>query len=259
MSDQVQELIAGYVLGDLSPDESLELERLLIDYPELTHEIATVQQVLELSYALPEETPPASLRAKVLAASLPLAAAQSNSLQLEALRYWEQRSPSRWQVWGRAAGIAAAVLIVTLGIANYRLRQDLQALKPDSSGTPAVGTSLAYTLEGTDVARNATARVVVDPATLEAVLTVEDLPPLPSGKVYVLWTVVEKNAPFTTDQKGAILTQVFRVNEQGNFSEAIAVPAPYRTANVVTRLAVTLEDASAPQAHQGAIALTTRS
>jgi anti-sigma-K factor RskA len=252
-SHQIQELIAGYVLGDLSSEEAVELEKLLVEHPELIQEIAAVQQTLELSYAPPAVTPPASLRARVLVASQLGADAQMSRGSLEPF----SSSPQRRLVWGRAAGIAAAALIVALGIANYRLWQTLQSLQADRPDRPGIETPLTYALQGTDFAQNATAEIVVDPVTLNARLVVEDLPPLPNGKVYVLWTVVGKEAPFTTDDKGAILTQVFQVNEQGDFSGTIEVPAAYHTAGWVTRLAITMEDAARPQAHQGVMALTT--
>jgi hypothetical protein len=67
-----------------------------------------------------------------------------------------------------------------------------------------------------------------------------------------MWTVLEPNAPFTTDDKDAILTEVFRVDEQGNFTETVPVPVVYRVEGVVTNVAVTIEDAAAPQLHVGA-------
>jgi hypothetical protein len=77
------------------------------------------------------------------------------------------------------------------------------------------------------------------------------LPPLPPGRVYVLWTVLTQNAPFTTDEKEAILTETFQVDERGNFSQTITVPKAYRSKELVTKVAVTMEDANAPQRHAG--------
>jgi len=252
-SQQIQELIAGYVLGDLSPAEAAELETLLAEHPELIQEIAAVQQTLDLSYAPLEVAPPASLRARVLSAGQPSAETQASRAGAKTL----QPSAPRRLLWGRAAGVAAAAVIVALGIANYRLWQTLESLQADRPEQPSLETPLTYTLKGTEIAQNAIAEIVVDPMTLNARLEVEDLPPLQAGKVYVLWTVVGKDAPFTTDDKGAILTQVFRVNNQGDFSGTLTVPPAYHTADRVTRLAVTIEDASKPQAHQGAMALST--
>lgn len=251
-SQQIQELIAGYVLGDLSPAEAMELETLLAEHPDLIQEIVAVQQTLDLSFAPPAVAPPASLRAKVLTASHATTDGQAYRVEPKPLQTLQHRP-----MWSRAAGIAAAALIVALGLANYRLWQTVQSLQADRPEQPGLETALTYALEGTEIAQNATAEIVVDPVTLNARLVVENLPPLPPGRVYVLWTVVGKEAPFTTDDKGAILTQVFQVNEQGDFSGTIEMPAAYHTADWVTRLAVTMEDATKPQAHQGVMALTT--
>ncbi len=78
------------------------------------------------------------------------------------------------------------------------------------------------------------------------------MPALPPDKVYVLWTVLKKGAPFTTDKKNAILTEVFGVDAKGNVSKQITVPEAYRTKDLIAAIAVTMEDATAPQKHAGA-------
>ena len=83
-------------------------------------------------------------------------------------------------------------------------------------------------------------------------LLIKNLPALPPDKVYVLWTVLKKGAPFTTDKKNAILTEVFGVDAKGNVSKQITIPVAYRTKNTISAIAVTTEDAAAPQNHTGA-------
>ena len=80
---------------------------------------------------------------------------------------------------------------------------------------------------------------------------------MPSEKAYALWTVVGKDVPYTTDEKGAILTAVFQVNELGNFSQEIAIPQPHLEPKTVQKIAITVEDVSAPQNHQGSIFIST--
>ncbi len=55
------------------------------------------------------------------------------------------------------------------------------------------------------------------------------MPALPPDKVYVLWTVLKKGAPFTTDKKNAILTEVFGVDAKGNVFKQITIPVAYRS------------------------------
>ncbi|WP_416666220.1 anti-sigma factor [Egbenema bharatensis] len=251
-SEQLELLIAGYVLGDLSPEEAAELAQLLADDPAIAAEVAQMQTALELTYTPPEVQPPAHLRTAILEqAHLTPDAISGTTPQPDRLppaspvRLADRRSRFPWR---RAVDVAAAALILALGLSNYRLQQALQATQPDSPQY----TILTYSLQPTQANSEASARVAVNPNTLEANLIVENLPPLPPGQVYVVWTVLEPNAPFTTDDKDAILTEVFQVDEQGNFSRIIAVPEVYRFDGVVTNVAVTIEDASAPQLHVGA-------
>ena len=298
--DPIYELIAGYVLGTLEPEEAAEFEQRLANNPELAQELAQVQQALELAYAPPDVAPPAHLRDRILAAVASPNDSRSNLANplidtsteppIETLhypssdiainaknanetisvnesakmsivnssdsRFWHRSTFS----WGNAFGVAAAALIVALGIANYRLWTALQtAQTAQTEPTPSVASDrLTYSLQGTELADRASATLVVDRRTLEATLAVENLPPLPADKVYVLWTVVGSNAPLTTDDKGAILTEVFQVSGDGNFSGTISVPDVYRDDELVTKVAVTMEDAAMPQAHTGSIAMATQ-
>lgn len=258
-SEELQLLIAGYVLGDLDPTEADEFERLLAADPTIAAEVTQMQAVLELSYAPPELSPPLQLRSAILEAidtrkdhtppvnpsqpSQPLPAARPTS-----------RPASRTFSWNRAWGAAAAVLIAALGISNYRLWQTLQATQHTQPAN-----TLTYTLQGTDPSSTAAATLVVNPDTLEAALTVNNLPPPPPGKAYVLWTVLKPDAPFTADRKNAVLTEVLNPSAQGRVEETIAVPALYRSSQYVAKVAVTLENAAAPQAHLGTPILVTGS
>ncbi len=73
----------------------------------------------------------------------------------------------------------------------------------------------------------------------------------------MLWTVVGKETSYPTDAKGAILTQVFRVNSEGNLLQRIMVPEVYRSSKLINKVAVTLEDAAAPANHSGPIVAMT--
>lgn len=234
-SEHLQLLIAGYVLGDLDPDEAAEFEQLLRNDPAIAEEVSQMQKALELSYAPPEVEPPTHLRSAILAAQTP----QTTPTSIKPTR--------RSFPWSRAMNVAAAVAIVALGINNYRLSQELQTSRTETQRLA----TLVYSLQATAKESNASATIAVDPKTLEAVLTVQNLPPLPPGQVYALWTVVKPNAPVTTDSKSAILTEAFNVDAQGRVAQSIAVPAVFRSANLVTAVAVTIEDAAAPQKHQG--------
>jgi anti-sigma-K factor RskA len=229
--EHLQQLIAGYVLGDLDPDEAAEFERLINSDPSIAQEVAQMQTALELSYAPEEVTPPAHLRTAILNASTPQA---------------PPRVRQRFS-WSRAMNIAAAALIVALSINNYRLWRTLQASQTEVQRLA----TLNYSLQATGDQQQSSAKLAVDPNSLEASLQVSGLPPLPEGKVYVLWTVLEPNSPFTVDPKNAILTQAFEVDAQGNSAQKILMPPVFRSKEFVTKVAVTIEDAKSPQKHEG--------
>jgi anti-sigma-K factor RskA len=240
-SEHLQLLIAGYVLGDLDADEAAEFERLLIEQSAIADEVTQMQKTLELSFNLPNVEPPAYLRSAVLDA-------HAHSTTVATLPGSTSKRLSRKPFsWSRALNVAAAVVIGVLGVNNYRLRQTLQASQTETQRLAA----LTFSLKGTQAATAASATVAVNPNNLEAVLTVKNLPPLPPGKVYVLWTLLKQDAPFTTDPKGAILTEVFNVDAQGNVTQPIVVPNVYRSEALVSKVAVTVEDATSPQKHQG--------
>ncbi len=239
-SEQLELLIAGYVLGDLSIEEAQEFEQLLKQNSAIAKEVERMQKALEISYAPPEVMPPPHLRTAIL---------KANNLQAEPqIRPRPILNLPRRSFWVTSMGVAAAALIAALGISNYRLRQSLQA----QIGQARPSQSLTYSLRPKATNLSASATVTVDPSKLEAVLNVQHLPPLPAEKVYVLWTVLKPGAPFTTDSKNAILTEVFKVDAQGEVRQTITVPEVYRDRDLVAAVAVTVEDAVSPQKHAGA-------
>lgn len=67
LPERLEELMAGYVLGNLTPEEAEEFRQLLTEHPELAEEVHRLQEVLEvLPYALPEVAPPLHLRSAIL-------------------------------------------------------------------------------------------------------------------------------------------------------------------------------------------------
>lgn len=246
-------LIAGYVLGNLSPTEAALLEEILTAKPELILQIAELQQALTLTYEFPELLPPDELRAKVLAAAankrLGIAQNFKNSEFMHNLSFiLSTKFP-----WPRVLGTVAASAVIGLSVANYRLWQILQQTSIEAPESQ----QLVYSLQSTKAGKEAAVELAVNPSRLEATLKVNNLAPLPPDRVYVLWTVVDNNAPFTTDAKGAILTEVFEVDDRGRLLRNIVVPRIYRTSQAIQKLAVTVERRSAPQAHQGSILLVT--
>ncbi|MGB3201126.1 MAG: anti-sigma factor, partial [Nodosilinea sp.] len=229
--------------------ESATLGRLLRADPSLQRDLDQMQQALEVVYAGDQMTPPAHLRQAVLSAAT---AAERETVQ-PMLTAQGDRTDSAlgWGTWRwRLAWTAAVALIAGLSLSHLMLWRTLRlerAQRP-SSETITVALSLS---EGPENATPGQAQVVINPDSLAGFLRAENLPPLEPGSVYVLWTVLDPNAPVTVDQKNAILTTVFTVDEQGNVTQPIDLPAVYRhDPSLVRAVAISKEQAAAPQAHQ---------
>ncbi|WP_421656794.1 hypothetical protein [Leptothermofonsia sp. ETS-13] len=122
-SEELQLLIAGYVLGDLSPEEAAEFERLLAEDLAIAEEVARMQDALEMSYAPPEVPPPAHLRSAVLD--------QVISATPEPPAAFNPRVRTRMP-WRSLMEVAAAAVIIALGINNYHLGQELKSAQVET-------------------------------------------------------------------------------------------------------------------------------
>ncbi|MGD1905193.1 MAG: hypothetical protein ACFB0C_04270 [Leptolyngbyaceae cyanobacterium] len=67
LSDELQTLAAGYVLGDLSSEEMAHFQQLLETQPELAQTVAALQETLAmLPYGLPPQRPAGEVRSRLL-------------------------------------------------------------------------------------------------------------------------------------------------------------------------------------------------
>lgn len=231
--EQLQLLIAGYVLNDLSEEEATIMEELL-NNAEVRQAVEEMQLALEQAYAPEEIQPSPQLRSIVMGT-----ATTENPPQVTPI--------STLPRWAKPLGLLAALLIGLLSLSNYFLWRSLQTQQARLQSVE----KLVFSLKPTDnINLEPKVIVTVDPETLQGTLIVEALPSLEPGKVYVLWTVLTPDAPFTTDSKGAILTQVFTASTTGEQTQPIILPRAFQAPDVVKAIAVTIEDAAAPQRHQ---------
>ena len=263
-SECEQLLISGYVLGELSPAEAVLLAQMLRENPQLMEQVKTMQQALELVYTPSEVAPPPALRARLMAA----ANHQNNSNSQKSNSATVKSSGKELETdtiastsklpWGRIIGAIVLAVAATLGVTNYLWwHKTIQTAKIKDIRNQN-GARLAYLLQDKDPNRQYTAQLTVNRDRLKATLTTNNLPALPPDRAYALWTVVGKDVPYTTDDKGAILTAVFQVPLSGSFTQEIAVPQPHLEPKTIKKIAITVEDVSAPQAHQGSIFISTQ-
>lgn len=268
-----QMLLAGYILGDLSSEEALSFDRLIkADRQFVEAELVQLQQSLETIYG-EEIAPPDYLKNRTLLA-VTQANAQANAqtgsvfsnrlssrkTEREIAAVSRRLSFPRWTALG-GLGLATAGLIVAMGFQNYGLRRSLQALQSAPTEQPVTET-LTFALAPVEGAPKGTQsgettgkiageiKIVVDPIKLTGFVETKNLPPLKADKVYALWAVVAEDAPVTKDSQNAILTAVLPVTVAGSETQQIAIPSVFRDRALIKAVAITVEDAAAPQRHQ---------
>ncbi|MBV9388336.1 MAG: anti-sigma factor [Chroococcidiopsidaceae cyanobacterium CP_BM_ER_R8_30] len=215
--EYLEELAAGYVVGDLDPEEAEELRQLLRDNPDLITQVNLLEEVLEqVLYGLNEVEPPPQLGPAILeAAALP--AKRDTVLRRPALP------------WGKFVGSVAALFILVLGLANYRLQQELRIAKAVPMMLQNSETRL-FSLKGTNLASAASGNIVMDLESQRLALVIQHLPVAPVGHVYRLWAVVDGDK---------LPCGQVRARAQGIVLDKLSVPADLY--NEVSGLIVTLE------------------
>lgn len=248
--DHWQDLIAGYALGNLSPEEAEAVQRLLTEHPELRSEIEQLQEALALMpYALPDHEPPASLRESILSAAQ-TDAAPPRLFQDSPPRPSRRRLRSHRSLWLGIGSAVAALTVLALGIDNYRLRQTARADRAVIATLQQPGARL-YALEGTENAATASGSIVVAPDQGQLLIVAQNLPPLPSGQVYRLWATSARSAePAYCGQFNTATDAT--VSQLWSAQDALCSQAPQQ-------LLITSELATAPPVPQGDLVMKSQS
>ncbi len=231
------ELLAGYVLGNLTTTEMTAVEE------HLASSVVAQQELQKLQAALSLVTDTAPLMA-MSADVTPATAAELASLDrlrervvssISAPIVQVQKQPIlSWLGWG--LGAISAILAITLGWQNYQLDRQLtlarqevqqQQTKLQQSGQQLTvaqqeiqnqqvllrqsGNKL-LAIDGMDAGGKSTGSLVMSPAMDTAVLVLQKVPALPAGKVYRMWAVMGDNemacADFIPDKSGQVFQKV---------------------------------------------------
>ncbi len=225
------ELLAGYVLGDLTPTEITMVEQYLADHPEQQAEIASLMSPLDLmSLSLPPDQPPAALRDRIMQMAETEAVVNNvvATVPVQPSRIPPQRSRSAG--WSLAIAGIGLSLIAALGWQNYHLHQELARAKQD-----LVQTATAQKQQNSPMAQTVVnllqqpnnrflsmksmgkkpmgmGSLVMAPQKAAAVLTLQKVPSLPAGKVYRVWAILGEGemacGDFVPDGTGQVLMEL---------------------------------------------------
>jgi hypothetical protein len=224
------ELMAGYVLGDLTPAEIDRVEAYLHDHPESQAEITCLMLPLDLlPLTLPADGPPASLRSQILqAATTEPAADFSAMMPVSQMSQVRRKSMPLWKPIAMGLELLA---IGWLGWYNYHVSQELAAVKQDLQTAQIAKRKLALTtnpdrslisllqqpnnrfvqLKNMPGQTGAGSLILV-PNKSVAVLSLQNIAPLPSGQVYRTWAIMgeeEMNcADFLPDKNGKVFVKI---------------------------------------------------
>jgi Anti-sigma-K factor rskA len=261
-----QLLAAGYVLGDLDPEEQRQFEQQLTQSPALRAEVQALQASLRvLPMAQLMLAPPPGLRARVMAATgvelgveNTAASTVTSSAQVSPSSPYPIPSsqatstPPRQlnRAWPKIIAALTSLGALLLGFDNLRLRQALSVANQPNGEAVAVSTlmqrpnSRLVSLRGTGSNAEAAGTLMFTPGKWqEVVVSLGNLPPLPPDQVYRMWLTLKNGQVIscgefkTTAQKSVFI----RLNPAQN-------PPPGVKA---TGVFVTIDAANAPLTPSG--------
>jgi anti-sigma-K factor RskA len=193
------DLLPGYALGSLDPEESDRVRLHVARCRVCRQELASYQEVTgRLAQAVPEQDPPPWLESRIME---------------KVLSHRRRRSlPELLRMRQPMLAAVAAVLIIALGAGNiYLLTRPFQS--------PALAPGLmTVVLTGTGETREAYGTIMLDRDDNRGVLAVHGLAPLGESSAYQLWIIRQGER-----RSGG----VFTVTPDGYGSLQITVPAEF--------------------------------
>ena len=195
--ENIEELLAGYVLGNLDEEELALLNRQLQANPKLQEQIAELETALTLiPYSLPEELPEKDLRSQIL-----IEVKTKSSVR------------DKLDRWGWIISAITTVSTIWLGFSSYNLRQQLALREGEMQKQQELIALLAQpnnklvSLTASDNV-NSSGSLFIAPHKNKAILALQNLQPLSGNQVYRLWAISPKKTigcvNFIPDKKGKI-------------------------------------------------------
>jgi anti-sigma factor RsiW len=239
------ELLAGYVLGDLSTAEQAMVEEYLSTHPTAQQELQDLQNAwMLLPLALPEVRPSEQLRARIMQGATDAGAAKSLVENRRSHRYLN----GLWVL----LGLAVAGAIGGLGGQNYRLQQQMAAVQKQQQqmaqeldrSRQQVALARQEAQEQRTILSRADTRflpvkamgksaasgtLLLAPVKTKAFLNLQKVPALPTGKVYRIWAVKANGESdcgyFLPDAQGGVSKELPLSDWDGANSIVITIEA----------------------------------
>ena len=230
-SYNLEEILAGYVLGDLDEVELVWLNEQLAANPQLREQVTQLESSLNLMpYGLPKDVPENNLRSQILSQAQP----QPNTVRLKKVfglekqgkqgeqgnrnsaypKSIEPQPVSSQYNWSWIISAVTAVGALLLSINNFSLRQQIafsenrlqqqqeliSLLRQPNNRLVALGAN--------DDVVAASGSLFISPESNTAVLTLKNLDSLPGKQVYRLWAISQGKkigcSNFTPNAQGEV-------------------------------------------------------
>ena len=189
--DHFEGLLISYLLGELTVEEELELERHLEECSECRHELDRVQRTHDLLRQLATHEPPTELEGKVLA---------------QVRGEMPTRSSGGWWLWVSAAAVLLVVAVLGIGILR-------EIIGDSSTGVPLTATTVAPEAGGQ-------VQVEQDGENFQVELEVWKMPELEQDEYYEMWYYAEDG--------DRISCGAFRTGPEGRTTVNLTAPATAR-------------------------------
>jgi anti-sigma-K factor RskA len=231
--EAIAALTAGYVVGNLDRREVELFQDLLTENPELQAEVARLEATLDrVIYDLNSVEPPPQLQSAILAA----ATTPSQTFPPKQSRF-------RWRT---AIGGVAALLILYLGIDNYRLRQDFR-IAGDIKTLLEQPQTQFFSLQAATKSERATGRFIVNLEQRQGILAAQNLTALAPGKFYRLWAIADGET---------IPCGTVKISPEGKVIDKFWMPADFYQG--ISGLFVTVESSETSRYPTGSIVMQSR-
>lgn len=179
--ERFEELKEAYALNAVSEEERREVERYLQENPSERIEVEELSSIAGLlALAPPEQEPPSGLRHSLMSQARSEAGSSEETASAE---NHEQSGGWLRRLLGArgVVTVAAAAALVALAAWNVSLQSEIR----DMRGSPQMS---AYELQGSGEAESVQGEFV-KMGDQRAMLVATDLPELPEGKTYEMWSI----------------------------------------------------------------------